>query len=144
MKISVFFPKKSMSADLQVGGFRTVTTTGEAFPVGSVFITAVETNPAELLGYGEWEAFGSGRVLVGYNDADPDFDTPLKEGGSKQVASAGSVGSIGGSIGLASKEGRDAGVVAQTTHTHPAPSFTGQATSVVQPYVVVFFWKRVG
>lgn len=38
---------------------------GEAFAVGSGFITFVDTNPASLLGYGTWAARGAGRVLIG-------------------------------------------------------------------------------
>lgn len=56
---------------------------GEAFPVGSVFLSVVSTNPATLLGYGTWEAMGAGRVLVGMNAADADFDTLEQTGGSK-------------------------------------------------------------
>ena len=37
---------------------------GPAFPVGSVFLAVVSTNPATLLGYGTWSAFGAGRLLV--------------------------------------------------------------------------------
>ena len=34
----------------------------EAFPVGSVFLTAAKTNPATLLGYGTWVEIVSGKV----------------------------------------------------------------------------------
>lgn len=37
----------------------------EAFPIGSIFISVVATDPATLLGYGTWSAFGGGRVLLG-------------------------------------------------------------------------------
>lgn len=63
---------------------------GEAFPVGSVFISVVATDPATLLGYGTWSAIGAGRVLVGINAADADFDTVKETGGAKTVAAAGS------------------------------------------------------
>lgn len=56
---------------------------GEAFPVGSVFIAVVSTNPATLLGYGTWAAFGAGRVLVGRDAGDTDFDTVEETGGAK-------------------------------------------------------------
>lgn len=55
----------------------------EAFPVGAVFIGVVDTNPATLLGYGTWAAFGTGRVLVGLDSGDTDFDAVEETGGSK-------------------------------------------------------------
>jgi len=37
-----------------------------AYPVGSIYINATSaTNPATLLGFGTWVAFGAGRVMVG-------------------------------------------------------------------------------
>lgn len=61
-----------------------------AFPVGSVFLSVVSTNTATLLGYGTWAAIGAGRVLVGLDSGDPDFDTEEETGGAKTVAAAGS------------------------------------------------------
>src|SRR3972149_3898041 len=60
-------------------------------PVGFVFVSVVSTNPATLLGYGTWSAFGAGRVLVGLDAGDADFDTVEETGGAKTVAAAGSV-----------------------------------------------------
>lgn len=56
---------------------------GQAFPVGAVFLAVVSTNPATLLGYGTWAAFGAGRMLVGLDAADADFDTAEETGGAK-------------------------------------------------------------
>jgi hypothetical protein len=54
------------------------------YPVGSIYINAgVSTNPATLLGFGTWTAFGAGKVLVGLNASDASFDTLEKTGGSK-------------------------------------------------------------
>lgn len=38
----------------------------EKYPVGSLYFNADDsTNPATLLGYGTWVAFGAGRVIIG-------------------------------------------------------------------------------
>lgn len=112
------------------------------WPVGSVFIAVVATNPNTLLGGGTWAAFGTGRVLVGINAADVDFDTVEEIGGAKTVASAGTVGAVA-ATGTAAVQRTDTGLdTAAQGHTHPAPTFTGSATSVVQPYIVVHMWKR--
>lgn len=63
---------------------------GQAFPVGAVYINVTGVNPGTELGYGTWSAFGAGRVMVGFNSGDTDFDTAEETGGSKTVASAGS------------------------------------------------------
>lgn len=60
-------------------------TTYQPFPVGSIFVTVSASNPATLLGYGTWTAFGTGRVLVGIDPSDADFDTVEETGGSKTV-----------------------------------------------------------
>lgn len=58
---------------------------GEAFPVGSVFVSVVSTNPGDgsMLGYGTWVGIGAGRVLVGLDSGDADFDTVEETGGAK-------------------------------------------------------------
>lgn len=56
------------------------------YPVGSIYINATNsTNPGTLLGFGTWAAFGAGRVPVGFNAADPLFDTAEETGGSKDA-----------------------------------------------------------
>lgn len=61
------------------------------YPVGALYISTLATNPATLLGRGTWAAFGAGRVMVGFNAGDTDFDAGEETGGAKTVASAGSV-----------------------------------------------------
>jgi hypothetical protein len=52
-------------------------------PVGSIYMNATNaTNPATLLGFGTWTAFGAGRVPVGFNAGNPLFDTAEETGGS--------------------------------------------------------------
>ncbi len=61
---------------------------GQAWPIGSVFISVVPTNPGILLGIGTWVAFATGRVLVGIDPNDTDFDTAEETSGAKTVALA--------------------------------------------------------
>jgi microcystin-dependent protein len=58
---------------------------GEAFPIGAVFLAVVSTDPGTLFGYGTWTAFGAGRMLVGRDGNDADFDTAEETGGAKTV-----------------------------------------------------------
>jgi microcystin-dependent protein len=54
-----------------------------AWPIGSIFISAVDTNPSTLLGFGTWASFGAGRVLVGYDVTQTEFDALNQTGGTK-------------------------------------------------------------
>lgn len=55
-------------------------------PIGSIYINAgVTTNPATLLGFGTWVAFGAGRVMVGLDGSDALFDALEETGGSKDA-----------------------------------------------------------
>jgi hypothetical protein len=126
---------------------------GEAFPVGSVFITVVVTNPATLLGYGTWVAFGSGRVLVGIDLAQAEFDAVEETGGAKthtlteaelpshahaQRRHATATGALSGIItapDTSSSNPQNLGPVTGTTGG-------GQAHNNLPPYIVVYMWKR--
>jgi len=48
---------------------------GQAWPIGSLFLSVVTTDPATLLGYGTWAAFGAGRMLLGFTAGDTDEAT---------------------------------------------------------------------
>ena len=52
------------------------------FPVGAIYTAVVSTNPATLLGFGTWTAFGAGRVMVGFDSSNALFDTAEETGGS--------------------------------------------------------------
>lgn len=99
---------------------------GDAFPVGAVFLSVVDTNPETLLGYGVWEAIGAGRVLVGVDAADSDFDAAGKVGGAKTVAGAGTVSeesahthSVTASVSVADHASHAHAYTQVPNHTHP-------------------------
>jgi len=118
------------------------------YPVGSVYINAsVSTNPGTLLGFGTWSAFGAGRVLVGLDAGDTDFDTVEETGGAKTHTltidempshthtQAGSDNSAPLQFGSPVD---DFGEVDSETGA------TGgdQPHNNLQPYIVVYMWKR--
>lgn len=53
------------------------------YPVGSIYTNATDnTNPNTLFGFGVWTAFGAGRVPVGYDATNSNFNASEKTGGS--------------------------------------------------------------
>lgn len=53
------------------------------YPVGKIVMSTENINPSEYLGFGTWKAWGSGRVPVGVNTENSDFNTVEKEGGEQ-------------------------------------------------------------
>lgn len=58
----------------------------KAHPIGSIYLSVNNINPSGLFG-GEWIEWGSGRVPVGVNASDGDFNASEKSGGSKYLQS---------------------------------------------------------
>jgi len=56
------------------------------YPVGCIYTSIVATNPGTLFGVGTWAAFGAGRVPVGFDAGQTEFDTVEETGGEKTVA----------------------------------------------------------
>lgn len=54
----------------------------DAYPVGSIYLSTINTNPSDLFG-GTWQAWGSGRCVVGVDTAQTEFNTVEKTGGEK-------------------------------------------------------------
>jgi len=53
------------------------------YPIGCLYISTVSTDPADLFGFGTWSLFGSGRIMVGIDSGDTDFDTAEETRGTK-------------------------------------------------------------
>lgn len=52
------------------------------FPIGQTYITQTNVNPSTILGFGTWERV-KGKVLVGLDEDDTDFNEIGKEDGEK-------------------------------------------------------------
>jgi hypothetical protein len=127
-----------------------------AYPVGSIYLATVSTNPATLLGFGTWTAYGEGKVLVGKASAGT-FSTAGATGGAETVTSSNHTHSVPiygnsgtGAIYVGSGSGSSFTAVTGVGGTPQGGSYTGIATtssgseslSVLQPYVVVYMWNR--
>ena len=132
-------------------GSNTAATLQAVYPVGSIYINAASsTNPATLLGFGTWAAFGAGKVMVGIDSSDTDFDTVEETGGAKTVTLTTSqipaLTHTATLIGNGEDEQQD--LPAAGDNTNPSRTMTtsstggGAAHSNVQPYIVVYMWKR--
>ena len=156
------------------------------FPVGAIYTAVVSTNPATLLGFGTWTAFGTGRVLVGIDAGDAGLATAEQTGGSKDAitvththTATSTVTDAGHSHGLMGAddtgvtrglsestsrnvqggdsttnrgykttaptggenlvETKTTGVTVATTNASTGSSGTN---ANMQPYIVVYMWKR--
>lgn len=54
-----------------------------AWPIGSIFMNTLSTNPATLLGGGTWVRWGKGRVPVSLDEGQAEFDEAEEVGGFK-------------------------------------------------------------
>jgi hypothetical protein len=141
------------------------------YPVGWLLFSEANVNPATFLGYGTWVSYGAGRVLVGLDASDTDFDTAGGTGGAKTSSAvvnhthAVSVTDPGhahveNSNNATTGGLRGWGAADTSTNTSTATGYsTASATtgitattespaggvasfSLMNPYIVVYMWKR--
>jgi hypothetical protein len=123
----------------------------QRFPIGHILMSAVEQDPADWLGYGAWERFGQGRVLVGVSEADMDFNAGGKTGGAKSVAlsveqmpaHAHRLKSSNSADGNATGTQPYSGGGFASASQYMENTGGGQAHNNMPPYVTVFMYKRV-
>jgi hypothetical protein len=141
-----------------------------AYPVGSVYVNATNsTNPATLLGFGTWVSFGAGRVPVGYDASNSNFNAAEKTGGSADAivvahthlatstvtdpghnhTYSNSNFASGVTSGYAysgntynSDNAVNSNVTGISVSTSIASSGTSGTNANLQPYITVYMWKR--
>ena len=143
----------------------------KVYPVGSIYIATVSTNPDTLMfggsGHTTWTAFGAGKTLIGIDSGDTDFDTVEETGGAKEVTLTSAQSGVPAhahkfriSGDSTPDSGTTGGIIVSPTGvtvngTSGEPSDTSgeqiggntaadaaSAHTNLQPYIVVYMWKR--
>lgn len=175
----------------------TKTSLEQVYPIGSIYMSTVNTNPSILFGFGEWEAIEGGRVLLAHGNGYVAGNTGgsathtltieempthnhtgsvTQAGAHGHVATANSAGehthridenvdgtdfvqrniveqkpcsrtAIKQSTYLSSSKSgehtHDIQVINNGNHTHGIPNQGDNiAHNIMQPYLVVYIWKR--
>ena len=162
----------SNQSDLQAALDAKLSSVAAAWPVGSVFTSVVSTNPATLLGFGTWAAFAAGRVLVGIDAGQTEFDVVKETGGVKTVTltaaqsglpqhthtqdahshniahvrdatTGGATTNIAKTVDTSSTAGTSTSTATATAvNQNAGPTAAAEAHTNLQPYIVVYFWER--
>lgn len=120
------------------------------YPIGKIIFSEVGTNPETYLGFGTWELWGSGRVPVGVDVDDTDFNTAGKTGGEKEhTLTVNEMPSHYHQFAI--DGGSDAGTMDRLAlndygparwYSNTRPTGNGQAHNNMPPYIVCYMWKR--
>ena len=131
-------------------------------PVGSIYTNASDgTNPATLLGFGTWSAFGTGRVLVAIDSSNTLMDAAEETGGSADavviahnhtLTDPGHIHSVSGTRDYDSQDdrngsestrlGRQVDTDSATTGITVDSAGVSGTDLNYQPFITVYYWKR--
>lgn len=111
--------------------------------VGKIIIDTKNVNPATYLGFGTWQLWGAGRVPVGVNIADNDFNTVEKTGGSKYLQKhSHKIVRSKNTFGVGAYPNYQIATDSNNSNYETKESGTGDSGNL-QPYITCYMWKRV-
>ena len=122
------------------------------YPIGSIYMSVNSTNPSTYFG-GTWEAWGTGRVPVGIDTSQTEFNTVEKTGGSKYLQAHRHT-LTGGSANLYYTSGSSSNWTIFATETgykwytdsdikdNSGNNITTGGSGNLQPYITCYMWKR--
>lgn len=119
------------------------------YPVGIVITLGVSTNPNTLLGFGTWAAI-AGKVIVGIDNTQTEFDTLNETGGEKMhTLTAGETPVLGGTFAAESTGGAGGNNYPGTQFLNTTKNYNvsvnpggGGGHNNLQPYIVKYVWER--
>ena len=124
---------------------------GAAFPINKVEVFFDAEDHSNFLGF-QWERVSQGRIPIGLDDSDTDFNTIGKTGGEKEVTlSINHIPphnhTVRANIQNASGSGvlviKNKAYYSSAVEMNTSATGGGQAHNNMPPYIVMAFWKRV-
>ena len=130
------------------------------YPIGSVYTNATNSaNPSTIIGFGTWVSFGAGRVPVGFDSSNTNFDSAEETGGSYDAVTVSHTHSITdpghvhtNSFVLQNNNAPDGNGLEQRVNVGNTTSATtgisvdsfgvSGTDKNIQPYITVYMWKR--
>ncbi|MFR7544803.1 MAG: phage baseplate protein [Clostridia bacterium] len=119
--------------------------------VGKIIVDTANINPATYLGFGTWELWGQGKVPIGVDIDDEDFDEVEKTGGEKKhTLTTAEMPSHYHNIAISG--GSDAGTMDRIMldgygsarwYSNTRATGGAQAHNNMPPYITCYMWKRV-
>lgn len=126
------------------------------YPIGSIYMGTNALNPGLMFG-GTWQSWGNGRVAVGVDPAQVEFDVVEKEGGEKEhkitidempvhnhtVRGAGRVYTLTGTSGTF-RLGDDNGLqIGYVDPAYTSANGNGAPHNNLPPYITCYMFKRI-
>ncbi len=128
------------------------------YPIGSIYMSINSTNPSNLFG-GTWVAWGTGRVPVGVNTSDSDFNTVEQTGGEKThqlktsempshthrlaFSNSGALGDTDNGTGSTGWKMKPTGTATANCYGVDCYGTGGDNPhNNLQPYITCYMWKR--
>jgi hypothetical protein len=140
-----------------------------AYPVGSIYMGTLSTNPNTLFGFGTWVAFGSGRMLISQDGTYPAGTTggaatttlitanlpSHSHSASTSISDPGHVHSYVTYASTAPQSGSSTQCAVNQVTNNTGSAFTGisastsigntgsgTAATTISPYISVYMWNR--
>lgn len=118
--------------------FKDLALKDDIYPVGAIYMSVSPTSPASLFG-GTWTQWGSGRVPIGVDANDSDFNTVEKTNGTK----INRIGFITAGNGYGLAQGGGYGGKTLLNEYQGDGGYIHKEFSILQPYITCYMWKRV-
>lgn len=138
-----------------IGGYK-ILTTGNInqlfcpYQIGDILATSNPKNPNTNWTGTSWERIANGKTLVGVDEGQPEFNTVMKQGGEKthtlsinEIPSHnhGYTGVAWDDTILVGPETERGGI---DQYKSSGNTGGGQAHNNLQPYLTVYYWRRIG